>query len=222
MSGLTAYAGGLAAIEPGEGRTRGRIFAGNREEWCNEIVAAMLPMLAVHGITFPDERQVRCAVTAGLKRTSLGLCHSAKSSTDGRTNFIDVSTAQAEPMDLAHTLLHELLHACDDCHSGHRGRWKRWAGIVGIQSKGHARGPVAQAILDAALERVGVPGQHVPSITQKALRRISQIKFWCPDHHGHVHMPTLQAVDGFRVGCAACGQLMVCDEVQLARATGKA
>lgn len=221
MTGLTAYTGGLAKPDPRERDTAGRIFAGNREEWCNEIVAVMLPMLAEHGITFPPERQVRCAVTAGLKRSTFGLCHGSKASTDGRTNFIDVSTAQAEPVELAHTLLHELLHACDDCHSGHRGRWKRWANLIGIQTRGNTRGPLAQAIIDAALEHVGVPGQHVPSITKKALRRISQIKFWCPDAHGHVHMPTLQAVGGFRVGCAACGQMMVCDEVLLAKAMGE-
>jgi hypothetical protein len=199
-----------------------RIFAGNREEWCNEIVAVMLPMLAEHGITFPPERQVRCAVSPSVRGDALGVCHGSRKSVDGRTNFIDVSTVQAEPVDLAHTLLHELLHACDDCQSGHRGRWKRWASLIGIQRKGHDRGPIAEHIIVTALATVGIPAQHVPSHTRKTVRKVSQIKFWCRNEHGHVHMPTRQAVSGHRIACMTCMTPMVCDEELLATLKGDA
>lgn len=194
-------------------------FHGNRESWCTEIVRVMLPMLAEHGITLPEGRKVRCAVTAGISRNALGLCHPTARSADGVTNFIDVSTAQAEPVDLAHTILHELLHACDDCQSGHKGRWRRWADLIGIARRGHeTRGPIATQIIDTALDTVGIPVEHVATTRKITIRRISQIKYWCVGH-GHAHVPTSQAVAGFQMFCGKCGKVMDYDLDALMRAT---
>jgi hypothetical protein len=143
------------------------IFNDTREVWCERTIAALIPRLEGIGIVHPapHERDVRVAVVP-TRRHHLGVCHVSRFSIDRRTNLITVGTQQAEPIELVHTLAHELLHAYDDCQSGHRGRWKRWADALGITAKGHQRTGPASALFTRVLEVVGAPWRHVPSHSQ--------------------------------------------------------
>ncbi len=186
-------------------------FEGTREEWAERIVVALFPMLVDEGITpVGNDRGVRIAI-APLPASKLGVCYSANKSRDGSVNIITLSTAEADPAALVHTLLHELWHAFDDCRSGHRNRWKRWANHIGIEIRGtDVRGPIAARMVNQALAEVGVPLSHVVTVYERDKARSSQVRFECPKCGIHVHMPLKLADDARnKVGCVGCSVVMV-------------
>lgn len=187
-------------------------FQGTREQWAEAIAAALREPLSELGIEPTGRpRQVRIAL-APLRGALLGLCYGSQKSVNGDTNLITISTDQGSALELVHTVLHELLHAYDDCKSGHRGRWKRWAEIIGMKAKGHTRGLVAETLVCDALAEVGAPALHVQTQSKKIARPPSQIKFTCPSCDHHVHMPTKMAVKGdFNVQCICCLQTLCGD-----------
>jgi hypothetical protein len=180
-------------------------FTGTREEWCYRVIQVLERELAAMGITMQGDRQVRIAVTP-LPASKLGECHSANKAADGRTNFIDICTSQPDPQELVHTLLHELLHAFDNCNSGHRGRWRRWADAIQIKRAGHSRGPIAQRMVDAALLEVGEPAEHVSSVRWRtAAQQASQVKLTCLGCGLYAYMPRGRHERGdARLECVTC------------------
>lgn len=178
-------------------------FAGTREEWAVRVLEVLTRELAHVGIAMVGDRTVRVALTP-LRGDRLGQCRSSNGSTDGKVNFIAVCTSEAEPRDLVHTLLHELLHAFDDCNSGHRGRWNRWAAAIGMQRCGHELGPVGTGMVETALREVGIPAQHVTSVRGRvaAIGESSQVRLACPECGLTVHMPRGPFEQGAAVLCA--------------------
>lgn len=186
-------------------------FDGSREEWGEAVIEAAIPYLTSLGIEPPGDRNIRIAI-APLRGNLLGLCYSSGKSLDGNTNLITLSSDQGEPLELVHTCIHELLHAWDDCNSGHRGRWKRWADTVGIAAQGHDRTPLAEDIVQSVLEMVGLPTRHVQTQSRKSKRKPAQIKAVCPECQDHVHMPTSIAERGdFQLTCVQCQEHLVLD-----------
>ena len=198
-----------APKRPGSKKPALEVYQGTREEWAQMILGNLFLALTEIGIAWntPTPRELRVAL-APLPRTTLGRCHSSKKSVGGNVNMIDLSTDQGDPLELTHTLLHELLHALDDCHSGHRGRWRRWADQIGIERVGHKRGPIAEKLVQDALAAVGTPGNHVQTVPSKRKAESSQIRFACPECSRHVHMPRKLADEGFAVGCVECEAAM--------------
>ena len=181
------------------------LFRGTREEWAVAISLALLPELAKLGIVMVGERrQIRVAV-APLPATTLGLCYSSAKSVNGDTNLITLSSDQGSPLELVHTLCHEILHALDNCLSGHRGRWARWAGLLGMERRGHARNALADEMFQNALEQVGLPALHVQTKSQRRQQRKSQVRFCCAGCGRHVHVPAAIAEAGeFQLLCVSC------------------
>lgn len=187
----------------------GKAFAGTREAWAEKITAALFPMLVAEGIApVGDHRQIRIAL-APLPAKTLGLCYPSSKSTTGDVNLITLSTDQGEPIELVHTIMHEMMHAFDDCRSGHRNRWLRWANQIGIVARGHIRGPIAERMVQTALAEVGFPTAHVITVRKVQKPKSSQVRYECPGCRLHVHMPLKSADDGFEVACLRCKALMV-------------
>lgn len=182
-------------------------YEGTREDWANKILGFFAPRLAELGIVMPPERSVRVGVTP-LSRTTLGRCHSSNQSATGSVNFIALCTKQADARELVHTLVHEYLHACDDCASGHRHRWKRWADKLGISARGHERNALLDQLINAALATVGEPVQHVASKGRPPARK-SQVRVVCPTCRRHAHVPAKAHAEGFTVSCYACIEIML-------------
>ncbi len=183
-------------------------YAGNREGWANEILGVLQPRLAGLGITMPDGRTVRIGVTP-LSRTTLGVCHPARLSTSGTVNFISLCTKQASADELVYTLIHEYLHAADDCMSGHRNRWARWAALLGMKAKGHECNALGRDLIHDALRAVGVPVQHEPSKPGLAALSVpSQIRVQCPGCEQHAYIPRKAFEDGYALRCGPCSTLM--------------
>lgn len=183
-------------------------YTGTREAWAYAILDALAPRLADMGIKMPEGRTVRVGVLP-LSRGRLGFCCGSGKSESGNVNFIGLCTKQAEPVELVHTLVHEFLHACDDCMSGHRHRWARWAKLLGMQAKGHDRGAVLSALIHDALHAVGTPAAHVASVTPAAAAALpSQCRMECPSCKAHAYIPMKAAMDDYFIYCGDCIERM--------------
>lgn len=125
-----------------------------REEWLGHAVEALRPLLGDAGAAFP--RRVRVSVgfggnTGRYERTVGAVCFARESSRDGRPQIF-ISPVFDEEYDVLRGLLHELVHASDDCVSGHRGHFARTHRAVGFV--GSATGAEPGFSLGATLERI--------------------------------------------------------------------
>jgi len=113
-----------------------RLNAPNREAWLLGLAEAWRPTLAGIG-PIPDIR-ITCGFPSkgGLarKRLVVGQCWSPTYSAAGRTEIF-VSPLIDDTFQVAHIVLHELLHAVVGCVHGHRGPFKRAATSVGFVGK---------------------------------------------------------------------------------------
>jgi hypothetical protein len=110
----------------------GRLTAANREAWLAALVEALKATVSKVGelppyriaCGFPSKR-------AAARDPTVGECWPASRSQDD-TFEIFVSPALDDPFDVAHTVLHELLHAVVGPEHGHKGPFKRAMRRVGL------------------------------------------------------------------------------------------
>ena len=127
-----------------------------RESWLQAAVHALEPTFSKAGFAIPPVK-VSCGWPASSSpRTTLGQCWPKERSGD-MVNEIFVSPKIEDPVDVLDTLVHELCHAIDDCHSGHGQDFKEIAQCVGLE--GPARSAHASEELKVRLmmvaERLG-------------------------------------------------------------------
>ena len=65
------------------------------------------------------------------KGTVAGQCWASKAAADG-VSQVFISPTLGDAATVLHILVHELVHALDDCASGHRGNFVRWGKAVGL------------------------------------------------------------------------------------------
>jgi hypothetical protein len=103
-----------------------------RRMWLAQALLPLRGMCMVAGLELP----VRIRVTTGPTivsdgRPALGQCSSSASNPDGLPR-ITINDALSEPVKVLTTLLHELIHAADDCQSGHGAWFESWARKLGL------------------------------------------------------------------------------------------
>ena len=105
-----------------------------REQWLNEsaslILDDIIPSTQAEGLPVPDYR----ISVAPLKASALAECHNKASSSNGH-NEIFVAAHSEDSLSLLGALCHELIHAYDDCKSGHRNFFARTARRIGLEGK---------------------------------------------------------------------------------------
>lgn len=111
-----------------------------REAWLQRAVVAVTPWLeAVEGVIVPEVRvSVGWPSRGGLgtAKRVVGQCWSTHSATDGINQiFISPVRGAEDSIAIVTTLIHELIHAIDDCSSGHHGEFIRIARGVGLVPK---------------------------------------------------------------------------------------
>jgi hypothetical protein len=160
---------------PGVGQPPGRDGVLTREGWLQRAVEVFRPRFAAIGLPLPGKVHVSVGFGYGAKRESaivLGQCWARRASADG-VNHVFVSPQEADPAAMLVTLLHELIHAADDCASGHKGPFAAAATRLGfgppmtqtppgphlaaeVSALAHALGPFPHAALNPQ------PGQTLP------------------------------------------------------------
>lgn len=105
-----------------------------REAWLLFAVDHLAKLFSEAGYVVPRVR-VACAVPATSRRGSaVGQCWPTSRS-DDLVNEIYISPVYSEPIDVLDTLVHELVHAVDDCRHRHGREFKKIALAIGLEGK---------------------------------------------------------------------------------------
>lgn len=103
-----------------------------RESWLQAAVMTLEPIFSKAGFAIPPLK-VSCGWPASSSpRTTLGQCWPRDRSGEA-VNEIFISPRLEDPVEVLDTLVHEICHAIDDCHSGHGQDFKEIAHCVGLE-----------------------------------------------------------------------------------------
>lgn len=106
-----------------------------REGWLIAAVEALTPLFSEQSIELPAVRvSVGFPGGRGPKTGVIGQCWNSHASSDAAPQiFIHPSLVDHD--EILATLVHELVHAADDCESGHKGQFVKWARAMGLEGK---------------------------------------------------------------------------------------
>lgn len=157
-----------------------------REAWLQRgatVIASRI--FAAAGIEVPVVKTSCSWPGGGSARKRIGECWARRMSEAG-VNEIFISPVIADPVQALDILTHELVHASDDCASGHGGEFVRRARKVGLEGKPTAT--VAGAALRAKLVEIADALGPYPHATLNLSGRKKQttrmIKVECGDCDG--------------------------------------
>ncbi|MDK2956230.1 MAG: hypothetical protein PWQ57_1726, partial [Desulfovibrionales bacterium] len=155
-----------AACRAKNTNTRGRSMETTREAWMMALVARLRPDFQRIGAALPDRLCVSCAFPTGrhrARRTTTGECWSASLERGAHTEIF-ISPQVTDPLEVAETLLHELVHAAVGLGAGHGPEFRIVATRVGL--KGPMRdtrlGPELRAKLGRIVKELGAFPNHCP------------------------------------------------------------
>jgi len=139
-----------------------------RESWLEAAVLALGPLFSAKGYVIPP-----CKVSVGFASTGtlhghIGQCWSTKSCANG-INQVFISPILADAFEVLDTLVHELIHAVDDCEHKHGKEFKKMALKLGL--KGPMRSASAGAELKDQLVEIGQALGPYPHGALKVTRR---------------------------------------------------
>jgi hypothetical protein len=108
-----------------------------REAWLIAAAELLTEPLNAAGEEVPPFRvSVGFPGGSSNRKKTIGQCWPTTSAADGIAQiFISPIRGEESTVDVLGTLLHEMVHAVDDCSSGHRGEFARIAKAVGFNGK---------------------------------------------------------------------------------------
>jgi len=135
-----------------------------REAWLHQAINALEPLFRSKGHALPQVR-VSCGfASTGVRSNHIGQCWSRSTAPDG-INQIFISPVLADPVEVLDTLVHELVHAVDDCKHHHGPAFKKIALSVGL------KGPMRSAsATPALLENLQAIAQTLPDYPHAELK----------------------------------------------------
>lgn len=155
----------------------------NREAWL--IDAARIIKQDIFAPLGYDVPTIRLSVGfpgGGSKRNRIGECW-AKSAASDNINNIFISPIVADSHDVLATLVHEMVHAIDDCQNGHRAPFASIAKVVGLEGKMTATvaGEDLKVRLSQIITDLGeIPNGHL-TVPSKVKGRGAYATYRCPD-----------------------------------------
>jgi hypothetical protein len=154
-----------------------------RETWLLAAVDLLRPVFLAKHHVIPKDVMVSCGfASTGTRSHHIGQCWSRQSSTNDK-NQIFISPALHEPVEVLDTLVHELVHAVDDCKHKHGKEFKKIALSLGM--KGPMRsadaGPELKEKLNQLAKQLGVyPHGKLQVTHHKAVSR-ARARAKCPE-----------------------------------------
>ena len=133
-----------------------------REDWLLAAIELLKPLFAAKGYTLPV-CQVSCGFTStGVRSGHIGQCWSTKSAGNG-VNQIFIAPTLGDAFNVIDTLVHELIHAVDDCEHKHGKEFKKMALKLGLKGpmRSAGAGPELKVVLTQMLTELG-PYPHGP------------------------------------------------------------
>lgn len=183
-----------------------------REEWLVAAVEALRPMFSA--LTSETVPAVRVSVGwpggNGRKNSVIGQCWSTKVAAD-EISQVFISPVLDDAVRVLDVLAHELIHAIDDCTSGHKGRFAKIAKALGLEGKMTATvaGPGLKAELDQIAAELGEyphaalvnPGQGADGPKKQGTR---MLKVECEAGSGYKVRITRQWLDEYGAPKCPC------------------
>lgn len=128
-----------------------------REQWLEAAVRRLSRLFKDINIEVPDVRvSVGWPSKGGLSNTNptIGQCWKGSVATDGVPQIFISPTLGEVTLNVLATLVHEMIHAYDDCESGHKGEFARVARLIGLEGKLTATSVSADSDLGLRLQGV--------------------------------------------------------------------
>lgn len=185
----------------------------NREAWLILAAEAMGPWLT----EVDDVELVPLRVSVGwpggrAAKTTVGQCWPTTSAADGVAQiFMSPVRGEESTVDVLGTLLHEMIHAVDDCESGHRKEFIRIARALGFEAKWTSSGNRTDELterLTGLAERLGpfpsaaILGGRAADTPKAQTNR--QLKVECADGNGYKVRLTQKWLDEFGAPFCPC------------------
>lgn len=184
-----------------------------REEWLTRAVDALRPLFAEVGETVPAVRVSVGFPGGGSARKRIGECWAPGASVDGVAQLF-VSPIIGSAVDALAVLVHELIHAIDECKSGHKGAFRKVAVAVGLTGKMTATvaGPDLAPRLAALASSLGDYPHAALTLAAAAEKKQTtrMLKVECPDD-GYTIRTTAKWLAVGNPSCP-CGTEMVAAE----------
>ncbi len=144
-----------------------------REAWLLAAVQLLRPLFAAKGFSVPP-CQVSCGfASTGTRSGHVGQCWSTKSASN-ELNQIFISPTLKSAYEVLDTLVHELVHAVDNCENKHGKEFKKIALKMGMKGpmRSAEAGPELKFTLTSMLDTLGTyPHGHLKVGMRKAPRR---------------------------------------------------
>jgi hypothetical protein len=192
--------------------------ARTREEWLENAVVALKPLFDEIDVELPKVRvSVGWPSQGGLKSKGrvIGQCWKTTVATDGVAQMF-LSPMLDEPLLLLATLVHELIHAVDDCESGHRGAFAKMARGIGLEGKMTATvagKELEEKLVGIFMEQLGpfphaaINFEELEKERAKTKQSTRMIKLECPAD-GYIVRTTAKWLDSLGAPQCPCGEEM--------------
>lgn len=182
-----------------------------REEWLTAAIAKLAPLFEQLGETLPVVRvSVGFPGGRGKKGNVIGQCWSAASATDGISQLF-ISPVLDDAARVLDVLAHELVHAVDDCKSGHRGPFARIAKGLGLEGPMPATtaSPELKLVLDEIAADLGAYPHAALAKTAEGAdgpkkQGTRMLKVECAEGSGYVVRMTRKWLDEFGAPTCPC------------------
>ena len=140
-----------------------------REQWLNSAVEVLKPIFTEKGYIVPKVN-VSCGFPSTGKDRHIGQCWS-KETSEADVNEIFISPKLDDPVAVLDTLVHELVHAVDNCKNSHGAEFKKIALSIGLEGK--MRQAAAGEKLKARLREMAITLGEYPHKKLKFHMKIS-------------------------------------------------
>ena len=153
-----------------------------REQWLLAAVEKVTPLFTGLGYRVPPCR-VSCGFTStGVRSGHIGQCWSRRSGADA-VNQIFISPTLADPIEVIDTLVHELVHAVDDCQHKHGKEFKKIALKLGMQGpmRSAGAGPALKDKLQALVNELGPYPHGRLQAASRTVSRSPRPRAKCPE-----------------------------------------
>jgi hypothetical protein len=176
-----------------------------REQWLELAVLKLRPLFADQGIDLPAVRvSVGWPSRGGTanKGKVIGQCWKTTVATDGIAQIFISPVLGADPVQTLGVLIHELIHAVDDCTSGHKGDFAKMAKRMGLAGKMTATVVIDDSELAGELRKLMKEIGPFPHAVlqfeemekQRAPQTTRMLKLECPDD-GYIVRTTQKWID---------------------------
>lgn len=185
----------------------------NREQWlvsAADIICDQIIVKAADDLNEVfDLDNFRVSIGHPQSKKAIGECWTKAASTDN-TNEIFISPYEDDSAAILATLVHELIHAADDCQSGHKNFFARMARKVGLVGRLTAT-TAGEALNEKLLDIVDVLGNiphHKLDTTHRVKPKQStrMIKIECTDCGFNFRASKTQLKRMATAICNCCGE----------------